>query len=230
MRVLIIFLFGMGIATLSLGQQYDIKKESQRVNNKKYEGISSKVDGEFIDVEEFWLSYLKDYGKSRRKRNYYQLTEFSINDLGVDTLTYVTRVESAEDQELIWLAPFSDGLSETEVSDLNADIEKILKLATRAYYVNEVQDKIDQAESAAVSVSKSHQRLMYDGEKLVADLEGAEQLKADLETRLQETDLKIKVLSQQIIDNKLAVDSVYNDLEQVKKVIDGHKESMKKIN
>ena len=46
---------------------------------------------------------------------------------------------------------------------------------------------------------------------------------------LNETDLKIKVLNQQIIDNKAAVDSVYNDLEQVKKVIEAHKESMKKI-
>ena len=53
MRVLIIFLCGMGIATLSLGQQYEIKKESQRINNKKYEGVSSKVDGEFQDVEDF---------------------------------------------------------------------------------------------------------------------------------------------------------------------------------
>jgi uncharacterized protein YfkK (UPF0435 family) len=102
-------------------------------------------------------------------------------------------------------------------------------MATRGYYVSEVQKKIDQAEAAATSVSKNHQKLIYEGEKLVVDLEGAEELKADLIMRLEETELKIRVLNQQIIDNKVAVDSVYNDLEQVKEVIEAHKESMKKI-
>lgn len=211
------------------GQQYDIKGEAQRVNNKKYAGVSSLIEAEFEKVENYWTDYLKDHGKLRRKRNYYQLSEFNLKDLGVDTLTYATRVVSRGNGALIWLAPFDNSLNEDEANKLNQDLEKILKMATRGYYVSEVQEKIDEAEAAAVAVSKNHQKLIYDGEKLSSDLQGAEELKAELQRRLEETELKISVLKQQIIDNKVAVDSVYNDLEAVKKVIEAHKESLKKI-
>lgn len=220
---------GIIISTGVFGQNYDIKKETQRVNNKKYPGVSSVVEAGFDEVEPYWIDYIKENGKARRKRNYYQLSEFSIKDLGVDTLTYATRVEASGQNSLIWIAPVTSDLEEEDISSLNSDLEKILKMATRGYYVSEVQEKIDQAEAAATSVSKNHQKLIYEGEKLVVDLEGAEELKADLMMRLEETELKIRVLNQQIIDNKVAVDSVYNDLEQVKKVIEAHKESMKKI-
>lgn len=230
MKTVFSFLIGMVVSLGVTGQEYDINKESQRVNNNKYAGIASTVDADYEKVDAYWLQYIKDHGKARRKRNYYQLTEFSVEDLGVDTLTYVTRVESVDNKGLIWLAPYDSKLNDEEISSLNNDIEKILKMATRGFYVHEVQEKIDEAEAAAMAVSKSHQRLIYNDGKLNEDLNGANELKTDLETRIQETDLKIKVLNQQIIDNKLAIDSVYADLERVKKVIEAHKESMKKIN
>ena len=92
-----------------------------------------------------------------------------------------------------------------------------------------VQKKIDQSEGAAIFVSKNHQKLIYQGENLVEDSVAAETLKLELETRLEETILKIKVLTQQIIDNKAATIEAYEDLEKIKKVIAGHKESLKKI-
>lgn len=229
MRTLLSICLGMIISTGVFGQNYDIKKESQRINNKKYSGVSSVVEADLSKVEPYWIDYIKENGKARRKRNYYQLSEFSIQDMGIDTMTYATRVEASGQNSLIWIAPLLNDLEEEDISTLNTDLEKILKMATRGYYVSEVQKRIDDAEAAATSVSKNHQKLIYEGEKLVIDLEGAEELKADLIARLEETELKIRVLNQQIIDNKVAVDSVYNDLEQVKKVIEAHKESMKKI-
>ena len=229
MRTLLSICLGMIISTGVFGQNYDIKKESQRINNKKYSGVSSVVEADLSKVEPYWIDYIKENGKARRKRNYYQLSEFSIQDMGIDTLTYATRVEASGQNSLIWIAPLLNDLEEEDISTLNTDLEKILKMATRGYYVSEVQKRIDDAEAAATSVSKNHQKLIYEGEKLVIDLEGAEELKADLIARLEETELKIRVLNQQIIDNKVAVDSVYNDLEQVKKVIETHKESLKKI-
>ncbi len=210
-------------------QAYSIQDETQRINNKKYPGASSLVNAEFDKVEDFWLDYIKDHGKVRRKRNYYQINELAVKDLASDTLTYVTRVDAKDSLGLIWLAPLVTGVSQKDLQALNDDIKKILKLATRAYYVSVVQKRIDQSEDAAVVMSKTHQKLLYEGEKLTHDLVAAEELKAELEARLQETILKIKVLNQQIEDNKAAVEQAYADLEKIKKVIDGHKESLKKI-
>ena len=142
----------------------------------------------------------------------------------------VTRVtiESDDSLGLIWLAPLGS-FSEAELKSLNGDIEKILKIATRGFYVSEVQKKIDQSEGAAIVVSKNHQKLIYQGENYVEDSVAAEELKIELETRLEETILKIKVLTQQIIDNKAATIQAYEDLEKIKKVIASHKESLKLI-
>ena len=230
LKYIIVFLFGVFMANTLVAQSYNIKDESHRVNNKNYPGVSSLVDGDFDKVETFWLDYLKDHGKVRRRRDYYQITLFGVKDLAVDTVTYVTRVEIESDDSLglIWLAPLGE-FSEADIKTLNSNIEKILKLATRAFYISLVQKKIDQSEGAAIVVSKNHQKLIYQGEYLVEDSVAAENLKLELETRLEETILKIKVLTQQIIDNKAATIEAYEDLEKIKTVVAGHKESLKKI-
>ena len=230
LKHIIIILLGVLLANSLAAQSYTIKDESQRVNNKKYPGVSSLVEGDFNLVEAYWLDYIKDHGKVRRKRNYNQITLFGVKDLTVDTITYVTRVEIKSDDSLglIWLAPLGE-FSSAELKSLNNDIGKILKIITRGFYVDVVQKKIDQSEGAAIIVSKNHQKLMYRGETLVEDSIAAENLKLELETRLEETILKIKILSQQIIDNKEYTLQAYEDLEKIKKVITGHKASLKKI-
>lgn len=230
LKQIVVILVGVFMANTLVAQSYNIKDESQRVNNKKYPGVSSLVEGDFEKVEAFWLDYVKDHGKVRRKRNYHQITSFGLKDLAVDTVTYVTRVkiESDDSLGLIWLAPLGN-YSQPELKSLNGDIKKILKIATRAYYISVVQKKIDQSEGAAIVVSKNHQKLIYQGENYVEDSIAAENLKLNLETRLEETILKLKVLSQQIIDNEAATLQAYEDLEKIKKVIAGHKESLRKI-
>jgi hypothetical protein len=226
----IIFLFVISITNTLVAQSYTIKNESQRINNKKYAGVSSLVEGDFTHVEDYWSDYIKEHGKVRRKRNYSQITFFRVKDLTVDTITYVTRVtiESDDSLGLIWLAPLGE-FSGGDLKSLNNDLEKILKMATRGYYISVVQKNIDQSEEAAIIVSKNHQKLIYQGKNYVADSLAAQSLKSELENRLEETILKIKVLSQQIIDNKAATIQAYEDLERIKKVIAGHKESLKKI-
>jgi uncharacterized protein YfkK (UPF0435 family) len=223
------------LATLAshalMAQKYVISDESQRINNKKYQGVSSIVNASMEKAEDYWTGYLKENGKLRRKRNYYQVTQFSIQDMGVDTLTYVTRITQTKDSaSLIWMAPFGMDFGDEEVKTLNDDLKRILKIATRGYYVSEVQGRIDQSEKAAVVASKKHQKLLYEGENISSDLQSAKDLKLELEARLEETILKIKVLEQKVIDNKSATGIAYEDLEKIKKVIEAHKESMKKIN
>jgi uncharacterized protein YfkK (UPF0435 family) len=230
MKRCIVILLSVFISTTLCAQSYNITDASQRINNKKYAGVSSLVEGSIEKVEAFWLSYLKESGKVRRKRNYYQLDEFSVKDMANDTITYYTRVEAKDSSSLIWIGPLNDGLNDEEVQSLNSDNEKILKLATRGFYVDLVQQKIDQSEDAAIFVSKNHQKLIYNGETLVQDSIATQTLKAELQAKLEETELKIKVLNQQIIDNKAAVLTTYEDLEKIKKVIEGHKRSLKEIN
>jgi uncharacterized protein YfkK (UPF0435 family) len=229
LKQIIIILLSVFIGNSVVAQSYQIKSETQRVNSTKYGGVSSLVDDEFDKVEDYWLSFIKDHGKVRRKRNYYQITQFGVKDMGVDSITYATRVDSKDSLGLLWIAPINYKYEEDDLKSLNNDLEKILKIATRGYYVHVVQKKIDQSEDAAIVMSKNHHKLIYDGQNLADDLVAAESLRAELEARLEETILKIKVLNQQIIDNKADITEAYEDLEKIKTVIKGHKESLKKI-
>ena len=61
-RLLVLF---FGILSISgYSQSYEIKPETQRINNSKVEGYSSKVSAPVDKVEEYWLDYLKENGKT----------------------------------------------------------------------------------------------------------------------------------------------------------------------
>ncbi len=215
-------------ATLAQAQPYRLSEADQRVNNHKYAGVTSWVEGSYSQVEENWLDYLRQHGKIRRKRNYYQISDLQYNNLP-DTLLYVTRVSNKDSLGLIWLAPLTNDLPADEQHKLMAAMKKLLKEGTRHYYLAQAQAKIDESEAAALVMSKKHQRLLYEKEKLAEDLRAAQELKAELEARLEETNLKIKSLNQQIMDTDSAAVQAYRDLEEIKKVIEHHKEELKKI-
>ncbi len=209
-------------------QPYRLAEATQRVNNQKYAGVTSWVEGPYSQVEEDWLDYLRQHGKIRRKRNYYQISDLQYNGLP-DTLVYVTRVSNKDSLGLIWIAPLTRNLPAGERQKLMNTLKKLLKEGTRHYYLAQAQAKIDESEAAALVMSKKHQRLLYEKEKLAEDLRAAQELKAELEARLEETNLKIKSLNQQILDTDSAAVQAYRDLEEIKQVIEHHKEELKKI-
>ena len=220
------------LLTSSVGlfaQSYDIKQETQRVNNTKYDGYASIVDASVDKVEDFWLEYLKENAKVRRKRNYYQVTEFVTSKYALDSLTLFTRVTDVDSLGQVWLG-FGEKLSPDIQAAKLKDLEGVLQKFTRAFYLDAQQQKIDASEQAAVYVSKNHAKLLRDAENLRLELNSAEGYKLRLEEQLENTILEIKVLIQKIEDNKIATEEAYQDLQQINKVLEQNKADLKKIN
>jgi hypothetical protein len=227
MKGFLIILICIGISPV-LAQSYEISPQTQRVNNVKYEGYSSKVNASTEKVKEFWLDYLRENGKVRRKRNYYQITEFKTSKHDLDSVILLTRVTDEDSLGVVWLAIQNDATTtkEGKLEDLN----EVLKKFTRAYYMNEQQEKVNESEQAAIFVSKNHAKLLRDGEELRLELNSAGGYKIRLEEQLENTILQIKVLNQKIIDNKAAAAKAYEDLQQIKKITQQNKADLKKIN
>ena len=210
-------------------QTYEIKPQSQRVNNVKYDGYSSKVHGPTEKVEDFWLDYLKENGKVRRKRNYYQITEFKTSKFKLDSLTLLTRVSDVDNLGEVWIA-VNDDLTDAEKDEQLEALNKVLEKFTKAFYLDQQQKKIDASEQAAIFVSKNHEKLIRDAEELRLELNSAEGYKLRLEEQLENTILQIKVLNQKILDNIAATEQAYQDLQQINKVTEQNKADLKKIN
>jgi murein L,D-transpeptidase YcbB/YkuD len=212
-----------------LAQSYDIKKETQRVNSTKYDGYASVVEGPVDKVEDFWLAYLKENARVRRKRNYYQITEFQTSKYALDSLTLLTRVTDVDSLGQVWIGiedKLDPGIKSEKVQNLEAVLEKF----TRAYYLDAQQKKINESEQAAVYVSKNHAKLITEAEDLRLELNSAEGYKIRLEEQLENTILEIKVLIQKIEDNKMATANTYKDLQQINQVLEQNKADLKKIN
>lgn len=226
-RLLVLF---FGILSISgYSQSYEIKPETQRINNSKVEGYSSKVSAPVDKVEEYWLDYLKENGKTRRKRNYYQVSEFTTSKYGLDSLILVTRVTDVDSLGKVWLGIQSD-LGENEKEEKLSYLSEVLEKFTRSYYLHAQQEKIDASEQAAIYMSRNHAKLLKEGEDLKLELNSAEGYKLRLEEQLENVILEIKVLLQKIENNKIDAEQAYQDLQRINKVLEKNKEDLKKIN
>jgi len=226
-RLLVVIL--VLVSFQSWSQSYEIKPETQRINNNKIEGYSSKVNAPVNKVEEYWLEYIKENGKTRRKRNYYQLTEFKTSKYGLDSLVLVTRVTDVDSLGKVWIGIESE-LANKEHEEKLSFLGEVLKKFTKSYYLYEQQLKIDASEQAAVFTSRNHEKLIKEGENLQLELNSAKGYQLRLEEQLENTILEIKVLTQKIENNKIDTEQAYQDLLRINKVLEKHKEDLKKIN
>ena len=58
----------------------NVRNESGTINSRKYQGFSLTIDANHEKVTGFWLEELKKTGKTRRKRDFYQIDEFKLQD------------------------------------------------------------------------------------------------------------------------------------------------------
>lgn len=210
-------------------QSYEIKPETQRINSNKVQGYSSKVNAPVDKVEDYWMEYLKTNGKTRRKRNYFQVTEFKTSKYGLDSLMLVTRVTDVDSLGKVWIGLESD-LPEKQKEEKLSYLGEVLRKFTKSYYLHEQQERIDASEQAAIFMSKNHDKLIKQGENFQLELNSAKGYKLRLEEQLENTILEIKVLTQKIETNKIDAEQAYQDLLRINKVLEKHKEDLKKIN
>ena len=109
-------------------------------------------------------------------------------------------------------------------------MEKELHRFGVQFYKDKIQGQIDEAQRASEAVVRQQQRLANQNRELTIQLSNNEQEKIKLEQRLEANTLEHAVLLQKIENNKLAQDSVAQASEQIKKMIDVHKERQNKVN
>lgn len=211
-------------------QDYSISPKSERINSAKYDGYAIIVNGPFEKVTNQTYNYLKDRSKIRRKRNYYSVSEFSMDKTTLDSTQVFVKVVEKGTSSQLWMGAEILGLEEERINEINDAIKDELVLMARSYYVHQQELKIQEAEAAAQVISKRQQSLIEEHGSLTKELTDAEARKIELENMLEANKLKIASLKQRLIDNKAEQDTTYIDLQKVNSVIKDHKEALKRIN
>jgi len=229
MKLLVIFIIAFGyLLPDAFPQKITINVQTKRVAGHNYSGYQSDITGDFEDIKSDWLKLLRKNAKLKTRRNHYQIDELALLNLGIE-VTGFSKIGSNDNTVNIWLALYTEEIPEDKVELVNRELESMLYNFTFEHYKSGIQKQINDAERAAAFTSRKHQQLIQEAKSMDIKLLDVQNEKKKLEESLTSIELELQVLLQRIENNKADQEITYKDLEEIKKVLDGYKEKLKKL-
>lgn len=229
MKLLVIFIIAFGyLLPDAFPQKITINVQNKRVAGHNYSGQQSDITGDFEDIKSDWLKLLRKNAKLKIRRNHYQIDELALLNLGIE-VTGFSKISSNDNTVNIWLALYTEEIPEDTVELVNRELESMLYNFTFEHYKSGIQKQINDAERAAAFTSRKHQQLIQEAKSMDIKLLDVQNEKKKLEESLTSIELELQVLLQRIENNKADQEITYKDLEEIKKVLDGYKEKLKKL-
>lgn len=215
----------------SSAQKVTTEKQSQKINGDESEGFATLLEGKKEEVASSWNKFLKEFGKPKPGSG----SIIVINEPALGGTVYPKGIIYADikdkgDNTEVWLGIVEGDWVVNDMGIVKRDLEKEVYRFGIKYYKDKIQAQIDEAERAHDATTRQSQRLVNQNKDLNIQLSNNEQEKIKLEERLQSNALEHAVLLQKIENNKLAQDSVMAATEQIKKVIELHKDRQRKVN
>jgi hypothetical protein len=207
----------------------------QTVATKHYL-LGVDVEGYQIDLPfskekavDSWKDYSKDFGKSEetQSHNTYQTT-FKADIHPEDVLIY-SQITGNKEQSTIWVGIDPQGIPKDIYPKLKEEMEQFVYDFNIQMRRNHAQKKIDESEQAATYLSKEFESLKKDERKTLKNQERTN-------SRIQSYEEKLVQLRKDSTQNALKLeslsikaDSLYIELEQIKKVMESFRQKMDEI-
>lgn len=214
---------------LTWAQTVNVVRSDQRIRNESAEGYSVEIEAKKEEVDIAWLKFLRELGKSRQTPNPQVITSPTIGGaLYEEGILYATSVEKNGNTS-IWLGLKPVEWTVNDIEIVYRELEKVVHQFGINFYKNKIQAQIDEAQRAMDAVQRQQQRLTNQSRDLSIRLGNNEQEKASLEKSLEANTFENAVLIQRLENNKVSQDSVAMASEQIKKVIELHKEEQRLV-
>ncbi len=229
MKLLMIFIIAFSyLLPDAFPQKITINTQTKRVEGHNYRGYESDIRGDYEDIKSNWLKLLRKKAKLKTRRNHYQIDELALLNMGM-VVTGFSKISSNDSTVNIWLALNPEEILEDTVELVNNELESLLYNFTFEHYKSGIQKQINDAERAATFTSRKHQQLIQEAKSMDIKLLDVQNEKKKLEESLISIELELQVLLQRIENNKTDQETAYKDLEEIKKVLEGYKEKLKKL-
>jgi hypothetical protein len=208
-------------------QTVKTKKASQKVRTENMEGYEAEVEGMMDDVSSSFIKYLKAFGKVKQSPEGITLTEATIGGTSY-TLPVYAMVRENSKTSSAWI-----GIKMAEWGEdgerMLRELEKLVYEFGVKFYRDKIQLQIDEAVRALQTVEKQQQRLSNENRNLSTKLENNKKEKIQLEQAIINNKNEHQTLLKKLEQNKTAQDSVAVAAEQIKKVVDMHRERQRKV-
>jgi hypothetical protein len=223
-----LFLVSLSTFTTSFAQTVVVKKEQTRLKNEYADGFEAELQGTSEELETALTKLMKSFGKSKTSDNFIVVSEPLIQERKYTAAVYGVNKQLGNILS-VWIGFRSDDFSKEDVEILNRDLEKLLHDFGVNFYREKIQKQIDESMRAAQAVEKQQQRLQNQNRTLNTRLEDNKREKVQLENSLVKNKNEFETLTKNLEKNKKDQDSVTVAGEQIKKVIEMHREKQSKV-
>lgn len=207
-------------------QSVDVKKLESRiegVNTQGYQIAFNATSEE--DVRNSLARYVRTFGKTRNAGGYITMEEPMIGGKQYAGMLYATTKQIGT-TAAAWIGVQP---AEDEQPALDQDLEKMVYNFGTTFHRERIQIQIDESLRALQTVEKLQGRLINQNRDLNNKIESNKREKIQLEKSLVENGLELKDLTEKLAANVKAQDSIAIATEQIRKVVEMHKERMGKV-
>ncbi len=225
--VIIIAVFFVGTA---LGQKVSVSKKSERVKGESAEGYATTLEGKKDEVASAWSKYIKELGKVKSGGDYQFIEGPAMGGTVYTSGVLYARSGGGAESGTVWLGLRADEWTVNDIKIVEDAAEKLVYQFGIKFYKDKIQAQINEAQEALNIVVRQQQRLVNENKSLNTKLTSNEQQKIQLEKSIEANKLEHLVLLQKIVNNKKAQDSVSATTIPIKRVVELHKERLRKVN
>jgi hypothetical protein len=222
--------FALGIfmlaGVLAHAQKVTVSGNTERVNGKNCEGYSTELTGSLEEVNSSLTKYLKTFGKVKATGNQFQVSEAQVN-LTKYVNPFFASSKTKGDKVNVWMGVSDESDS---VKSIRSELEKLVYNFGIKFYKDKIQVDVDESIRAQTAAEKQQQRLTLEAKNLASRLEMNAKEKIRLEKALVSNKQDSIKLVTSLSKNKLSQDSVSIATEQIKKMVEAHKERQRKVN
>lgn len=216
------------LSTLLVAQTVKVKKESARIKGENTEGVAVDLKAAGEEISGSLLKYLKSLGKVKQNEGVFVLTDAMIYGNPYAGPVYAV-VKNNDSDGQAWLGIIGSEWSSGNIEKINAELEKLVYDFGVKFYRDKIQTQIDESTRALLAVEKQQQRFSNENKNLNVKLEGNKQEKIRLEKSIVENKTEYESLLRKIEKNKKDQDSIVMVAEQVKKVVEMHKDRQRSV-
>ena len=225
MMVVKMFFFLLVIIPLaSRGQTIDVKKETAWIDGEKIHGFQVDLTASVEEVENSLSRFLKSIGKPKTSGDYLTIAEPTIAGRKSGNILYATSKASGK-TTAGWIGTSSAG----EETNQDQDLQRLVYEFALTFYRERIQLQIDESLRALQAVEKQQARLINQHKDLNSKIDNNKKEKIALEKALVQNKADLQDLIKKLASNGEAQDSIAVAAEQIRKVVEMHRERQRKV-
>jgi predicted RNase H-like nuclease (RuvC/YqgF family) len=218
------------ITSAVFGQTVTVNKQNEKVKGETIDVFAVSLDGKKEDIKSAWIKFLKEMGKLKQSGSPMTVSEPVISGTPFSKGIVYAGSNEGDKNSTVWIGINSKEWEDKDVTYANRELQKMMNQFGIKFYRDQVQVQIDETQQALDAVAKQQQRMLNQNKDLTLKLSNNEQEKTQLEKTLETNKLENAALKIRLENNKKAQDSLLTSTDQIKKVMELHKEKQRKIN